>query len=82
MREDNGAMGAKHGVKVATDRHGRISLAGVVARWAHLYLAEELSNGTIVLTPLPPASEKLKRGSGQSIQAVSGGAFESDHRRH
>ena len=27
-------MGAKRGIKVATDRHGRISLAGVVARWA------------------------------------------------
>lgn len=75
-------MGATHGIKVATDQDGRISLAGVVARWAHLYLAEELPNGTIVLTPQPPASEKVKPGSGQSIRAVSGGAFESDRRRH
>jgi hypothetical protein len=76
-------MGEKHGIKVATDRRGRISLAGVVAaRWAHLYLAEELPNGTIVLTPLPPASEKVKPGLGRSIRAISGGAFESDRRRH
>ena len=77
-----GAMGTGHGTKVATDRRGRISLAGVVARWAHLYLAEELPNGTIVLTPLSPASEKVKAGPGHSIRAVSGGAFESDRRRH
>lgn len=77
-----GVMGTEHGTKVATDRHGRISLAGVVARWAHLYLAEELPNGTTVLTPLPPASEKVKAGSGRSIRAVIGGAFESDRRRH
>jgi hypothetical protein len=70
-------MGAKHGIKVATDRQGRISLARVVARWAHLYLAEELPNGTITLTPLPPASEKVKPGSGQSIRAVSGGYWTS-----
>ena len=82
VREDNGSMGTRHGIKVATDRHGRISLAGVVARWAHLYLAEELPNGTIVLTPLPPASEKVKLSPGHSIRAVSGGAFESDRRRH
>jgi hypothetical protein len=64
------------------NRHGRISLAGVVARWAHLYLVEELTNGTIVLTLLPPAWEKVKPGPGRSIRAVSGGAFESDRRRH
>jgi hypothetical protein len=75
-------MGTRHGIKVATDRHGRISLVGVVARWAHLYLAEELPNGTIVLTPLPPASEKVKPSPGHSIRTVSGGAFESDRRRH
>jgi hypothetical protein len=75
-------MGTRHGIKVATDRHGRISLAGVVARWAHLYLAEELPNGTIVLTPLPPALEKVKPSPGRSIRAASGGAFESDRRRH
>jgi hypothetical protein len=75
-------MGTGHGTKVATDRRGRISLAGVVASWAHLYLAEELPNGTIILTPLSPASEKVKAGPGQSIRAVSGGAFESDRRRH
>ena len=75
-------MGTGHGTKVATDRRGRISLAGVVARWAHLYLAEELPNGTIILTPLSPALEKVKAGQGHSIRAVSGGAFESDRRRH
>jgi hypothetical protein len=75
-------MSTRRGVKVATDRHGRISLAGIVARWAHLYLAEELPTGTIVLTPLPPASEKAKPSPGRSIRAVSCGAFESDRRRH
>ncbi len=51
-------MGTKHGIKVATDRRRRISLAGVVARWAHLYLAKELPHGTIVLTPLPPRQRR------------------------
>jgi hypothetical protein len=59
-------MGTKRGIKVSTDRHGRISLAGVVARWAHLYLAEELPNGTIVLTPLPPASQKVSQVGGRA----------------
>jgi hypothetical protein len=63
------------GTVVTTDKHGRISLGLVLGghRWAHRYLAEEKPDGTIVLTPQRPASDKTSRRTGASIRAVSGG---------
>jgi hypothetical protein len=63
------------GTVVATDKQGRISLALVLGghRWAHRYLAEEKPDGTIVLTPQRPASDKTSMRTGVSVPAVSGG---------